>query len=94
MFEDTCITTSDDPRFSLFIFTISRNGAFSIWCTLTVLIGATYTALKCLIWTYELIVHDNAIIGGLHHRNFANATRLSPILHNPAEFSPYQRSAK
>ena len=30
MFEDTSVTTSDDLHFSLFIFTISCNGAFSI----------------------------------------------------------------
>ena len=48
MFEETSVTTSNDSFFSLFIFTISRNGAFSIRFVLTVPVAATPTALKCL----------------------------------------------
>ena len=49
MFEDTSVTTSDDPHVALFIFIISRNGAFSIRFALTVPVAATPIALKRLI---------------------------------------------
>ena len=48
MFEDTSVTTSDDPHFSLFVFTIFHNGAFSIWFAHMVPVAATSIALKCL----------------------------------------------
>ena len=48
MFEDTSVTTSDDPHFPSLIFTISRNGTFSIWFSLTVLVAATPIAFRCL----------------------------------------------
>ena len=48
IFEDTSVTTSDNPRFSLFIFIIYRNRSFSFAFALTVLVPATLIALKCL----------------------------------------------
>ena len=48
IFEDTSLTTSDDPHFSLIIFTISHNGAFSVRFFLTVPFEATPIALKGL----------------------------------------------
>ena len=46
MFEDTSVTTSDNLHFFLFIFTISRNEAFSIWFALHVPVAATPIARK------------------------------------------------
>ena len=48
MFKDTSVTTSDDSHFSLFIFAISRNGAFSIWFALAVPVASTLIVFKCL----------------------------------------------
>ena len=86
MFKDTSVTTSDDPRFSWFIFTMSRNGALSIRFAFTVLVAGTSMRRSSASanWTCKTIVHDNMIIGGLHHRKFAkfattNAPRPSPM---------------
>ena len=48
LFEDTSVTTSDDPQFSLVIFTISRHGAFSIRFALTVPVATALMVLKYL----------------------------------------------
>ena len=48
IFEDTSVTTSDNPRFSWFIFIIYHNRSFSFGFALTVLVPATLIALTCL----------------------------------------------
>ena len=70
MLEDKSVPTSDDRYFYFFIFTITRNEAFYIWFPLTVSVAATPIALKVpqQSWACEIIVHDNVIIGGLHHK--------------------------
>ena len=48
IFEDTSVNTADDQLLSLFIFTISRNGAFFIRFALIAPFAASPIALKCL----------------------------------------------
>ena len=48
MLEDKSVTTSEDPRLSLYIFSISCNGALFIWFALTFPVAATPISVKCL----------------------------------------------
>lgn len=68
MFEDTSVATCDHSCFSLSIFIISRNGAFSIRFALTIPVAATPMVFKCL--SKAGLVCDSVIFGGLHNRKF------------------------
>ena len=102
MFQDTSVTISDDPRFSLLIFTISRNKTFLIPVALTVPVATTPIVLKCISkaglvkncpwqcnhWRSASQEFSWPILQLLTHQD------LVLSFHTPAELNPYQSMSK